>query len=200
MKIFFLKKNKSKIFDWIDDNILYYIWHRPSSIFRTIRYWFHCNWNKEHWRLLKSAFTSYGWDGGFLSELEERQIDKALKWFEHHKIIVDDQYNELVRSLRWAKYLIHVINNETDLFHYEGEMTFDGVEGHENLKEINTSKSVYHYDGPYINKKNLHRFLNKAQLQNEYFMSGKCDNDIYLIKAKYLYYKIRERYTDYWWD
>ena len=65
---------------------------------------------------------------------------------------------------------------------------------------ISTETLQYHYDGPYINKRNLKRFLNKAQLENEYFIGGNCDHEIYLIKCKYLYHRVREKYTDYWWD
>lgn len=184
---------KFKICDWIDDIILDII-----SKYRSTRHWFYCNWNKEHWRLVRQAFLSYGWDGNFIYELEEKQIDKQLKWFSKHQNMIDEQYNEIMWSLKLSKYLIHVINNETDLFHYTGEPKF--VKKTDTTSEFHLGTLQYHYDGPYINKRNLKRFLNKTQLENEYFVGGDCDHDIYLIKCKYLYHRIREKYTDYWWD
>ena len=69
------KKCKSnKVCDWIDDNILWYIWDKPKSAYRTMYHWFYCNFNKYHWRLIKQAFVTYPWDGGFILELEEQVL------------------------------------------------------------------------------------------------------------------------------
>ena len=72
---------KYKILDWIDDYIVWYIWDKPKSTYKTIKYCFYCNWNKEHYRLVKRAFTSYPWDYYFMYELMEYQIDKQIRWF-----------------------------------------------------------------------------------------------------------------------
>lgn len=199
------KKCKSnKVCDWIDDNILWYIWDKPKSAYRTVYHWFYCNFNKYHWRLIKQAFVTYPWDGGFILELEERQIDKQLHWFKHHQLMVDEQYNEIMRSLKWAKHCIHVLNNETDYFHYDGNVEYGPVKqvGNSNmgLSEIKTDKLIYRYDGPYVNKRNAKRFLNKALLESNIFKSGNYDHEYYMAKARHIYYKVRERYTDYWWD
>ena len=199
------KKCKSnKVCDWIDDNILWYIWDKPKSAYRTVYHWLYCNFNKYHWRLIKQAFVTYPWDGGFILELEERQIDKQLHWFKHHQLMVDEQYNEIMRSLKWAKHCIHVLNNETDYFHFDGNVEYGPVKqvGDSNmgLSEIKTDKLIYRYDGPYVNKRNAKRFLNKALLESNIFKSGNYDHEYYMAKARHIYYKVRERYTDYWWD
>lgn len=184
---------KYKLCDWIDDIII-----NIKSKYRSIKHWFYCNWNKEHWRLVKQAFLSYGWDGYFIYELEEKQIDKQLKWFSKHQRMIDEQYNEIIWSLKLAKYLVHVINNETDLFHFTGSSKFNKIS--DGQYQYDNGDLKYHYDGPYINKRNLKRFLTNAQLKDEYFMGGNCDHEIYMIKCKYMYHRIREKYTDYWWD
>lgn len=197
-----------KWFKWIDDNIVWYVWDKPRDWYRTVRHWFVCNFNRYHWRLLKAAWTSYPWDGGFILYLEECQIDKQLHWFEHHQQMIDEQYNEIMRTLRWAKYCIHVLNNETDLFHYDGEMKFEPIEdvgetpdGHKlGLSRLNMDDMVYCYDGPRVNRRNARRFLNKSFVENERFKEGHWDHELYMAKCRHIYYMVRERFTDYWWD
>jgi len=200
------KKCKSnKVCEWIDDYILWYVYSKPKSAYYSVRGWFRSNFNKYHWRLVKQAFLSNPWDGFYLLELEELQIDKQIHWFDHHQNMIDEQYNEIVRSLRWAKHCIHIMNNETDYFHFDG-----GVEDGETkpvgdnskfaLREIKLDNLVYRYDGPYLNKRNAKRFLNNSVLESDFFKNGNYDHEYYIAKARHLYYKIREKYTDYWWD
>ena len=39
-----------------------------------------------------------------------------------------------------------------------------------------------------------------SEINSDYFKKGNFDHEYYLQKAKYMYYKIRYKYTDYWWD
>ena len=193
------KQTKKSVFiNWVDDNVVWYLYDKPRDRYETVRHWLYCNWNREHWELVKQAFCSYGWDGLFIYELEEKQIDKQLKWFSNHQILADEQYNEIMRSLKWAKYLIHTINDESALYHFTGEPK--RVELPTGGYRYESGIFTCHYDGPYINKRNAKRFLTNGQLESEYFMGGNCDHEIYLIKCKHLYHKVREKYTNYWWD
>ena len=70
---------KYKALDWIDDNIIWYIWDKPKDVYKTIKHWFYCNWNKEHYRLIKTAFISYPWDYCYMYYLMEAQFDKQIK-------------------------------------------------------------------------------------------------------------------------
>jgi len=181
---------------------------KKPNWYRTIRYWFYCNWNKEHWRLVKQAFLSYGWDYYFLTELEERQIDKALRWFSKHKRL--ESWEQTYRSLKWAKHCLHVINTEgSDYFHFTGKVEFipvikdyygNSIKSPNNKKaelyEMDWSNHKYHYDGPYINTRNALRFINADN--KEYYL--KKLHELYVAKCKNLYYKIREYYSDIWYD
>ena len=208
---------KHKWCDWIDDHIMWYVYTKPREYYRTVRHWFYCNFNKYHWALLKQAWCSHPWDGGFILQLEERQIDKQIHWFEHHQTMVDEQYNEIMRSLRWAKHCIHVMNNECDYFHYDGEskmipqkyvtneegkrvLVDTDNEDDAELYRYDNSGSQYVYDGPRLNKRNARRFMNKQTVENDYFKEGNMDHDYYIAKCRHIYYLVRERYTDYWWD
>lgn len=207
------KCKTSKICDWIDDKIIYYLIDKPKDKYYSIRHWFKCNWNKQHYRLVKQAFVSYGWDFGYLTQLEELQIDKALYWFEHHQIMVDEEYEQIMRTLRWAKHCIHYINDDFDLYTFTGDLKSVPVE-----KDPETGKLVdsdnqdaelhrldfkdhkYHYLGPKVNTRNAKRFLNPEFVESKYFQEGNGLSELYVAKCRHLYYKIREQYTELWWD
>jgi hypothetical protein len=199
------KCKKYKILEWLDDKVVWYLYDKPKEFYRSIMHWFVCNWNKEHYAFMKQALVSYGWDGSFLYQMEEKMIDKYLKWFSEHQAMIDEQYNEIMSSLKKAKYLIHIINNDTDLFHYDGEIEHipsDKVNeyGEPLFYQVKTDKLKYYYDGPYVNRHNARRFLTNGEYESEMFKRGNMDNELYLKKCKHLYHKIREKYTDYWWD
>ena len=181
--------NKYKFFDWIDDHVLYYIWDRPKSVYKTIRHWFYCNWNKEHWRLMKTAFMTYPWDYGYTDTLMECQIDKQIGWFEKHHL-VEGWDVDILRPLKWAKYCIHAINNETDLYTYD----------------ITEHKITYL--GPRLNYGNLERY---ADLFKCRFSGSATIDDIKrfyldhpeeycLLKCRYILHKILLQYSHKWWD
>jgi hypothetical protein len=218
---------RHKSLAWVDDNILYWLWRRPKDAYYSVRCWFRYNWCREHWELLKAAFHSYPWDPCFLTYLEERQIDKYIAHFKTHQRMIDEQYNEIVRSLRWAKYCISIINDDSELFHYDGEMKsvpqikneetgeWEDVgepepmltgerkvdEGPEyKLYRIDMDSMKYVYDGPRVNTRNAARFLNKKVVESDYFKEGHMRHELYVAKCRHLYYLIRERCTDLWWD
>ena len=220
---------RHKSLAWVDDNIIWWLWDKPKDWYRSTRHWFYCNWNRWHWRLVKTALLSHPWDGGFILSLEECQIDKQIHWFAHHQLMVDEQYNEIVKSLRWAKHCIHVMNNDHELFHFDGQMksvpqkfnpethewedcgeaepmltgerTLRTEDGHDiGLCRIDMDGMRYVYDGPRVNRRNAARFLDRRVVESERFSEGRWDGDLYLAKCRHLYYRIREQYTEKWWD
>ena len=180
---------KYEALDWIDDHIVWYVWDKPKSAFKSIRYWFHCNWNKEHWNLVKAAFTSYPWDYYFMYNLIECQMNKQVKWFnEHH--LVEGWDVEILRPLKWAQHCIHIINNDTMLYEYD----------------TTTKEKVY--TGPKINYNNIDRFLNyfKSEFRGKpdiKFLRDfykKYPEEYYQLKCRYMLFKIIQQYSSRWWD
>lgn len=214
----FKKTEKHKACRWIDDNILYWLIDKPMDVYKTVRHWFYCNWNKEHARLVWAAWNSYGWDQNFILNLEELQIDKYLKWFSNHQLMVNEQYNEIMKSLRWAKHCIHVMVTEgDDYFEYSGDMKFHPVskdaksgemvdtdDENAELHRLDLSEMEYHYKGPYVNIRNWKRFYGKGERweddeKQEKHLTSR-PHQLYVQKCTHLYYMIRERYTELWWD
>lgn len=107
-----------KTFKKIVEDIEYYLVDKPRDVYSSIRHWFYCNWNIDHFRLVKAAFFSYPWDHGYLLDLEELQIRKALRWFETHQTATDEFHLPKVRSLRIASVLLHRINHPEELYDY----------------------------------------------------------------------------------
>ena len=208
-----LSSKKNKLFDWIDDHIIWYIYTKPREYYLNLRGWIYYNFNKYHWELIKTAITSYPYDGTYLLVLEEKQIDKVLYYFEHHQSMIDEQYNEILRTLKLAKYCLHILNNEWDLYEYSGETKMipqkkseDGKtyinceEKDAEVYHMDISNHVYHYKGPRVNKHNAYRFIDRNIMECESFKNGTMDHELYVAKCRHLYYLVRERCTDIWWD
>lgn len=180
---------KYKVLDWIDDHIVWYIWHKPKSAYKTVKYWFHCNWNKAHYHLVKTAFTSYPWDYYFLGDLVKCQIDKQIRWFDKHHL-VEGWDTEILRPLKWARHCLQYVNDDTELYTYDWKT------------------KVKTYIGPRINYRNIDRYLemfrsdfktrpNKEQLINYY---KKYPEEYYRLKCRYILFKILWQYEHCWWD
>lgn len=178
----------------------------------SVRMMFRFNlFNKYYWRLIRRAFNSYPFDFGYLLLIEQKQIDRQLEYFLKHQITEDDDWEKTVKYLSLAKYLIGVIIDQgTEFYHHAGRIgtvpvkinsdgtTTDLLNGEKaELYRADFSKSKYVYDGPYVNTRNMSRFLNPYEMKT---YSEKYMHYIYLAKCKHLYYYIRERYTSFWWD
>ncbi len=190
-----------KTFKEIVEDIEYYLVDKPKDVYLSIRHWFYCNWNIDHFRLVKAAFFSYPWDHSYLLELEELQIIKALRWFETHQTATDEFHLPKVRSLRIASVLLHRINHPEELYDYvdygsDEEMMRDGRPDDLD-KQLGIRPMKYVYNGPRVNRRNMDRFMTKEELN---VIQHFHDDDLQVIKCKALYYKIRDRYTDIWWD
>lgn len=180
---------KYKALDWIDDHIIWYIWDKPIDIYKTIKNWFYCNWNKEHYRLIKTAFTSYPWDYCYMYYLMEAQFDKQIKWFEKHKV-VEDSDEQILRPIKWARHCAHTLCNDHELYEYD-------IKTH-----------IKTYVGPKVNYRNRERYVKLARSQfretpskEELFEYWeKYPEEYYQLKCQYLLHKIMFYYETGWWD
>lgn len=190
-----------KTLEEIKEDLEYWFLDKPKDLYLSIRHWFYCNWNMDHFRLVKAAFMSYPWDHSYLLRLEELQIKKALSWFEKHQTATDEYHIPKLNSLRIAHTLLHRINHQDEWYDYvpyenEEEMAKDGRPDKLD-RMLNITPMKYIYNGPRVNRRNMDRFMSKEELK---VIGHFHDDDLYVIKAKSLYYKIRDKYTDTWWD
>jgi len=161
-----------------------------------------CSWVKFHtkkdfWRIIITAFKGYPWQECFLYELERVKIIEMANYLEKNDRFVGVE--DVVKDMRLCVKLIDIFNgDETKLFHYTGKMNFNPIEGSDNV-EVDTSGLEYHCDVK-VNTRNAGRFipLGKNNPSIDYWKEHA--HEIYILKAKALYHKIRNEKDAAWWD
>lgn len=89
------------------------------------------------------------------------------------------------------------MDGTTDTFHFTGESTTKEVEGSNGkLYEWDGSGLIYHCDVK-VNLRNAKRF---AHNDTQYSLVQQTPHELYEMKAKHLYHKIREYFEEEWWD
>lgn len=182
---------KYKFFDWIDDNIVWYIYDKPKDFYRSVKQWFHSNWNKEFWNLVKCVFTSHPWDNYYFDVIQLAHINRMIGWFDKHQI-VENHETDIDRPLRWARHCLNVQLNDDYLVKY--------------IPEADDIMNRFVYIGPKLNYKNFYRVVNRSQFHGPVNLNEviefykKNPEEYYKLKAKYLYHKILLHYENRWWD
>lgn len=161
--------------------------------------------NKEHLKLVWEAWKGYPFDHGYLLNLEELKLKEMLVYHKYRSVVplCDEQREEIIRSLELACKLIHILNNETDLFHFESNKSTEEMFVKSDIKidgeecyEMNPKYKQQYFCDVNVNLKNVHRFCTKEQIP--YYT--RMPHEVYLLKVKHLYHLIRERYDELWWD
>lgn len=164
-----------------------------GSKFRSICFWFRYHFNKDFFKLFKTLLKSYPWDEGFLYDLEKAKIEEMRKYHERVQRFEGVEYT--IRDMKICESLIDIFTGKRDLFHYDGDIKFiKNEDGHYELKKTDDFK--YHCD-VYANTKNMNRFVHDEKLYDFYINHP---DELYQLKAKYLYHKIRYDNDGSWWD
>lgn len=149
---------------------------------RVLINWFYWNFNKYHWRVIKEAILGYPWDFDYAYRLERAKLDEMRHYFKHKGIAE----NRLLASIRIAK-MIKMI----DIFTERIETSSYNIVG-----DINTGKIEYKCLVN-VNLKNIHRFIKEDENKNYYIQHP---DEIYKLKAKHLYEKMRAEWMESFWD
>ena len=174
-------------------------------MFGFIKRWKRYKLNKEHLDLVWEAWKGYPFDHGYLLELEEKKLKEMLIYHKERTIVPvsDEQRKEIIWSLELAYKLLHIINNDTDLFHFENKTPSENmfvksdekIDGEE-CYEINKNYHHEYFCDCKVNLRNIKRFCNEKQIP----FYERMPHEVYLLKARHIYYMIRERYEELWWD
>lgn len=171
------------------------------NIFRRIRSWFRYTFNKEHRELVKEAFNSRPWDQSYLFSLEKAKIEEMMKYQEHARRFVGVE--QVIRDMRICLSLLEIIMGERKLFHFDGHLTFKGIDEEEKEKlgedavEIVESPDFKYNCDVNVNLRNIKRFVNNEK-EAEFYQ--KMPHELYELKAEHLYHKIRATREMRWWD
>ena len=172
---------------------LYYLGVRDWYL--TARGYILSNFNKDFLRLVWTVLKGRPWDHGFLYDIEKAKLQEMLAYHEKHHLICDEQREQILRTLRLAIRMNDAMLAEHNYYHFEGDMKFEPVSG-TTLSRLNMDDVKYFCDVN-VNLRNMKRFVRDERLYDFY---ERHPHELYILKARYLYYKARFYYTELWWE
>lgn len=171
---------------------------KAMDVYYSIRNFFNYKLRRSHLNVVKEAFNGYPYDFEFMLELEYAKLKEMLDYHERSHIICEEERKRIIWQLKLAISLLEIISEKRDIFHY------DFNENQPLLKEkcefgyklLEDFDSRYHCDVN-VNTRNVDRF---AQNEWEKGYMLKSPHELYMMKARHLYYRVREQYEQEWWD
>lgn len=155
--------------------------------------WFKYHFNRDFWRIIITALKGYPWQESFLYELEKVKIQEMINYHKKGKRFVGVEY--VIRDMQICLNLINIMENETNLFDYDGNLYFSKIS--DDNYEIKKSDDFKYKCLVNVNTKNIDRFIKDGEVKKHYINKP---HEFYLLKAKYLYHKIRYEHDAEWWD
>ena len=169
-----------------------------GSKFRKAIYWLKIHTRKRFLRIVKTAFSGYPYDYAYLLELEQAKLNEIADYLEESDRFVGVEF--AVRDIRICCNLIDIFTGKRDLFHYDGGLKFvesdEKDENGEPLMELNGNDLKYSCEVK-VNIKNASRFVKDEKFIKFY---TEHPHELYELKARYLYHKIRYEKEQEWWD
>ena len=141
--------------------------------------------DKLRYKLVDEAINGYSFDFGYLYNLEYAKLASMKDYFEKHGLSVDN--DKYIKQIDLAMKLLYIINNDNDLYEYVEDTTSTAKTWFE--RSVYTPKVN-------VNTKNAKRFVNDYEVE----FYNKFPHELYLVKARHLYHKIRDMYEQTWWD
>lgn len=146
-----------------------------KRLWHRIQFWIEHHLSTQHLKVVKTAYDGPAYDWEHLLKLERSKLEEMKSYFE----------TKFVR----------------ETFEHENDIKWIGI--CIKLIDIIVDQSEEH---PYVNTNNLWRFIRSTDCVKgvekkdveHYYKS--YPQDLRWIKAEYLYYEIRKRYTSHWWD
>ena len=155
--------------------------------------WFKYHFTKDFWRIIMTAFKGYPWQDDFLYALEKVKIQEMMNYHKKAKRFVGVEY--VIRDMQICLNLIDIMFKENELFDYDGDLFL--VKTNDGNYEMKPSDDFKYKSLVKVNIKNIDRFITDKKAKSYY---AEHPHELYLLKAKYLYHKIRYEHDEEWWD
>lgn len=181
----------TRVWEWVE-YLPYYI----KDCYLSTRCWFKVCFNKPHFKLMKQAMVSYPFDFSYIYELERCQLLDMLNYFEHADFITKEAYERKKMQLRRVLGVLDIVCGNVDTFEYQGQYKFIENDNPPNTYTIDNS-NVKYICKVKVNLNNINRFV-KHKEAIKFYMNH--PHEVYELKAKRLYYKLKEHYIEDWWD
>lgn len=144
-----------------------------KKIWYRIVQWYKTNITRARYEVITEAIASPPFDWSYLLKLEQAKLREMKSYFKSTNHIFEHE-----NDIKWIGICIKLI-----------DIIVDQPEEH-----------------PYVNTNNLWRFIRPTDYVKgiekddveHYYKS--YPQDLRWVKAEYLYYEIRKRYTSHWWD
>lgn len=177
----------------------------PLRNWRAFKCWVRYHKKKDFFHILHTAWHGYPWDESYMLELERAKLLEMIHYHEKAQRFVGWEY--VVRDMKICVSLIGIMLEEKQMFHFNGDLTFTPTKEYPNDYEVGHTPDFKYVCDVKVNLKNARRFIDKCHFEDtepsfEYFLNyyEKSPHELYLKKARYLYFKIRYEHGEEWWD
>lgn len=144
-----------------------------KNIYYRIQQWISTNFTRTRFNVIKKAIADPPYDSYYLLALEKAKLEEMRAYFKSIKFF------DHTIDIKWISICI-------------------------SLLEIIMEDDPFNPECPArVNVNNMMRFYRIApnvSIEEVREFAIKHPNDLRILKAKHLYYKIREEYTERWWD
>ena len=126
-------------------------------------------------------------------------MEELIAHYKHGYFATAETYEPIVRWIKMAVKLHDImLDNNVDLFDYEGEMEFVPIDDGKfyKLKDDNVKYRCL----VKVNMRNLDRYLKLSHNQKAKDWYIEHPHELYQLKAWYLYHKLLAYYAKTWWD
>ena len=146
--------------------------------------------NKVKYKTVDEAINGYGFDYGYLYNLELAKLNEMVGYFTKYGISADN--DKYIRQMKLAIKLLEIVIEEDGYyFEWPSNVEPNSIESlkKELAKYVCTVK---------VNTKNADRFVNN-DMEKDFYVN-RYPHELYLLKAKHLYHKLRNDFEQTWWD
>ena len=126
-------------------------------------------------------------------------MEELIAHYKHGYFATAETYEPIVRWIKMAVKLHDImLDNNVDLFNYEGEMELVPIDDGKfyKLKDDNVKYRCL----VKVNMRNLDRYLTLSHNQKAKDWYIEHPHELYQLKAWYLYHKLLAYYAKTWWD
>lgn len=164
--------------------------------------------NRHFFEILKTVVTGYPYDSTFLLNIEKAKIKEMIFHFE--RVNAGERFGSAyvgiendIKYMKIAVRLLDIItSDDSNIFHFNNKISFDSNEKGNVIgswvdKDGNRAENGGYQCDVNVNLRNMDRFVKDSALKDFYV---KFPHELYMIKVRHLYHKIRFEQESKWWE
>ena len=155
--------------------------------------WFRNCCNIQHFKTAWKTLLARPWDYSETYEVLKYRLIETREYFKRTDIIVKESADRIVKEIDLALSLYDIISGEKSAGHWEYEWKIDDVYD----PDKGSLYRLKYTPERYVNLRNADRFSSNEVIRKYY---QKCPNELYEDKARKLFWRVMEQYSQNWWD